>query len=103
MVITECAKFCTTELAPLNQSGDREGCHWMDGKVTTPKGFKEAYRHYIDGGWQGISHPIEYDGQGLPASIGLIRTEMIGTANWSWSMYPGLSLGAMNTLIKHGD
>ena len=103
MVITECAKFSETELAPLNQSGDSEGCQWQDGKVTTPKGFKEAYKKFIDGGWQGISHPIEYDGQGLPPSIGLIRTEMIGTANWSWSMYPGLSLGAMNTLIKHGD
>jgi alkylation response protein AidB-like acyl-CoA dehydrogenase len=103
MVISECAKFCETELAPLNQSGDAEGCHWQDGKVTTPKGFKEAYRHYVDGGWQGISHPVEYDGQGLPASIGLIRTEMIGTANWAWSMCPGLSLGAMNTLIAHGD
>jgi alkylation response protein AidB-like acyl-CoA dehydrogenase len=103
MVFTECAKFCETELAPLNQSGDKEGCQWSDGKVTTPKGFKEAYRTFIDGGWQGISHPVEYDGQGLPTSIGLIRTEMIGTANWSWSMYPGLSLGAMNTLIKHGD
>ncbi|MGB5292898.1 MAG: acyl-CoA dehydrogenase C-terminal domain-containing protein [Lysobacterales bacterium] len=103
MVLTECAKFCETELAPLNQSGDKEGCVWEDGKVTTPQGFKEAYQHYIDGGWQGISHPVEYDGQGLPNSIGLIRTEMIGTANWSWSMYPGLSLGAMNTLIEHGS
>ncbi len=103
MVITECAKFCETELAPLNQSGDKEGCHWSDGKVTTPKGFKQAYQNFIDGGWQGISHPLEYDGQGLPNSIGLIRTEMIGTANWSWSMYPGLSLGAMNTLIEHGS
>jgi alkylation response protein AidB-like acyl-CoA dehydrogenase len=103
MVITECAKFSETELAPLNQSGDRDGCHWEDGKVTTPRGFKEAYRKYTDGGWQGISHPVEYDGQGLPPSIGLIRTEMIGTANWSWSTYPGLSLGAMNTLMEHGD
>jgi len=103
MVLTECAKFCETEVAPLNQSGDEEGCTWEDGKVTTPQGFKEAYQHYIDGGWQGISHPVEYDGQGLPNSIGLIRTEMIGTANWSWSMYPGLSLGAMNTLIEHGS
>ncbi|MDX2418664.1 MAG: acyl-CoA dehydrogenase C-terminal domain-containing protein [Xanthomonadales bacterium] len=103
MVLTECAKFCETELAPLNQSGDKEGCVWEDGKVSTPQGFKQAYQHYIDGGWQGISHPVEYDGQGLPNSIGLIRTEMIGTANWSWSMYPGLSLGAMNTLIEHGS
>jgi alkylation response protein AidB-like acyl-CoA dehydrogenase len=102
MVFTECAKFCETELAPLYQSGDKEGCQWQDGKVTTPKGFKQAYQHYIDGGWQGISHPVEYDGQGLPQSIGLIRTEMIGTANWSWAMFPGLSVGAMNTLIEHG-
>jgi len=53
MVITECAKFSETELAPLNQSGDREGCQWKDGKVITPKGFKEAYKKYTDGGWQG--------------------------------------------------
>jgi len=103
MVFNECAKLCETELAPLNQSGDKEGCHWQDGKVTSPKGFKEAYQKYIDGGWQGISHPVEYDGQGMPPSIGLIRTEMIGTANWSWAMCPGLSLGAMNTLIEHGS
>jgi len=103
MVLNECAKFCETELAPINQSGDREGCQWKDGEVITPKGFKEAYQLFVEGGWQGISHPVEYDGQGLPNSIGLIRTEMIGTANWSWSMFPGLSLGAMNTLIEHGS
>jgi len=103
MILSECAKFCTTELAPLYQSGDREGCKWENGKVTTPAGFKEAYQQYIDGAWQGISHPVEYDGQGLPPSIGLVVTEMIGTANWSWSMYPGLSLGAMNTLLEHGS
>ena len=103
MVLTECARFCETELAPINQSGDKEGCLWQDGHVIAPKGFKQAYQTYVEGGWQGISHPVEYDGQGLPNSIGLIRTEMIGTANWSWSMYPGLSLGAMNTLIEHGS
>jgi len=103
MVLSECAKFCETELAPMYQSGDKEGCQWADGKVTTPKGFRDAYQKYVDGGWQGISHPVEYDGQGLPNSIGLIRTEMTGTANWPWAMYPGLSLGAMNTLIQHGS
>jgi len=103
MIITECAKFCETELAPLNQSGDKEGCQLKDGKVTTPKGFKEAYQAFVESGWQGISSPIEYGGQGLPPSIGLIRSEMLGTANWSWSMYPGLSLGAMDTLIQHGS
>ena len=103
MVLTECGKFCENELAPLNQGGDSEGCQWQGGKVTTPKGFKEAYQHYVDGGWPGISNPVEFEGQGLPHSIGLIRTEMIGTANWSWSMYPGLSLGAIETLIEHGS
>ena len=102
MVLTECGKFCETELAPINQSGDKEACVWRDGNVITPTGFKQAYQTYVEGGWQGISHPVEYDGQGLPSSIGLIRTEMIGTANWSWSMFPGLSLGAMNTLFEHG-
>ena len=102
MIMTECAKFCESELAPLYQSGDKEGCHFKDGEVTTPKGFKEAYKMYTEGGWQGLSHPVEFGGQGMPQSIGLLRTEMMATANWSWGMYPGLSLGAMNTLIEHG-
>lgn len=103
MVFSECARLCEVELAPLNQSGDREGCTFQDGTVTTPTGFKEAYRKFVEGSWHGLSHPVEYGGQGLPPSIGLIRSEMIGTANWSWSMYSGLTLGAMDTLIKHGS
>lgn len=103
MIISECAKFCESELAPLYQSGDKEGCQFNGGKVSTPKGFKEAYQQYTEGGWHGLSHPVEYGGQGLPQSIGLIRTEMIGTSNWSWAMYSGLTLGAMNTLIEHGS
>ncbi len=100
-IMSECAKFCENVLSPLYQSGDEEGCHFENGKVTTPKGFKEAYQQYIEGGWQGLSHPIEYGGQGMPLSLGVIKSEMIGTANWAWSMYPGLSLGAMNTLVLH--
>ncbi len=101
-ILTECAKFSENVLAPLNQSGDKEGCHFEDGKVTTPNGFKEAYDQYVQGGWQGLSHPVEYGGQGLPLSLGVIKAEMMGTANWAWNMYPGLSLGAMNTLYLHG-
>ena len=100
-IMSECAKFCENALAPLYQSGDQEGCHFENGQVTTPKGFKEAYQQYIEGGWQGLSHPVEYGGQGMPMSLGVIKSEMIGTANWAWSMYPGLSLGAMNTLMLH--
>lgn len=102
-ILTECAKFCENELAPLNQSGDKEGCTFIDGDVTTPKGFKEAYQQFLEAGWQGLSFDPEFGGQGLPQSLGLIKTEMVGSANWSFSMYPGLSLGAMNTILAHGD
>ena len=103
MIISECAKICESEIAPLYQSGDKEGCHFDNGKVTTPKGFKEAYQQFIEGGWHGLSCPVEYGGQGLPQSLGLIRTEMAGTANWAWAMYSGLTLGAVNTLMEHGS
>lgn len=101
-IIDESARFCENELAPLNQSGDEEGCHLEDGKVTTPKGFKEAYAQYKEAGWPSLSHPPEYGGQGLPQSLGLLKHELLATANWSWSMYPGLSIGAMNTIFLHG-
>ena len=101
-ILNECAKFCENVLSPLYQSGDAEGCTFEDGKVTTPAGFKDAYQQYVDGGWQSLSHPVEYGGQGLPPSLGIIKSEMIGTANWAWSMYPGLSVGAMNTVYLHG-
>jgi len=102
-IFQECAKFCENELLPLYQSGDKEGCTYDNGKVTTPKGFKEAYDKYVEGGWQSLSHPLEHGGQGLPPSLGLIKSEMMGTANWSWGMYPGLSHGAMNTVQSHGS
>ena len=89
-------------LSPLYQSGDEEGCKLENGEVITPKGYKEAYQQYVMGGWQGLSAPEEFGGQGLPASMGLFKQEMMGTANWSFSMYPGLSLGAMNTIFLHG-
>ncbi|TJY56658.1 acyl-CoA dehydrogenase [Sinimarinibacterium sp. CAU 1509] len=100
-IIEECAKLCEEVLAPLNLPGDEEGCHLENGEVRTPKGFKEAYAQFVEGGWQGLSHPTEYGGQGMPMSLGLLKAEMMGTANWSFSMYPGLSLGAMNTVMQH--
>jgi hypothetical protein len=89
-------------LAPLNLSGDAEGCRFNDGEVTTPKGFKEAYKEYVAGGWQGLSFPEEYGGQNLPTSINLIKAEITGSANWSFSMYPGLSMGCINTILEYG-
>ncbi len=102
-IFQECAKFCENELLPLYQSGDKEGCTFDNGKVTTPKGFKAAYDKYVEGGWQSLSHPLEHGGQGLPPSFGLVQSEMMGAANWSWAMYPGLSHGAMNTVQSHGS
>jgi len=101
-ILSECARFCEQVLSPLNQSGDQEGCHMEGGQVITPSGFKEAYAQYCQGGWQGLSHPEEFGGQGLPLSLSIVKSELMGTANWSWNMYPGLSLGAMNTIFMHG-
>ncbi|MFG1495202.1 acyl-CoA dehydrogenase C-terminal domain-containing protein [Saccharospirillum sp. HFRX-1] len=101
-IMGEAAKFCEEVLAPLNQVGDKEGCTWKDGVVTTPTGFKEAYQQWTENGWPSLSNPVEYGGQGMPDSIGNMVSEMVSTANWAWGMYPGLSHGAMNTLELHG-
>ncbi len=101
-IIQEGAKFCENELSPLNAIGDQEGCTWSEEGVTTPKGFKEAYQKFVENGWPSLAHEPERGGQGLPESLGIVISEMVGTANWSWGMYPGLSHGAMNTLEMHG-
>jgi len=101
-ILEEGARFCEAVLAPLNRVGDREGCRWSEAGVTTPSGFREAYRRYVEGGWPSLAHAPEYGGQGLPESLGMAVTEMVGSANWAWGMYPGLSQGAMNTLSAHG-
>lgn len=101
-VIEEAAKFAENELAPLYRSGDEEGCKFENGEVTTPKGFKEAYDKYIEGGWASINAPEEHGGQGLPNLLGIVANELAGTANWPWFMYPGLSHGALHTIEDHG-
>jgi len=100
-IFTEGAKFCENELAPLYQQGD-EGCQWNQGQVTTPPGFKEAYRKYIEAGWPSLTGNPELGGQGLPSSVSSAFNEMLSTANWAWAMYPGLSEGAVATLEDHG-
>jgi len=101
-ILEEGAKFARDVLSPLNSVGDAEGCTWKDGVVTTPTGFREAYQQYVEGGWPSMTQPEALGGQGLPESLGTVLSEMNGTANWSWAMYPGLSHGAMNTLGAHG-
>ncbi|MCY0964442.1 acyl-CoA dehydrogenase C-terminal domain-containing protein [Parathalassolituus penaei] len=102
-IIAEGARFCEQELAPLNRVGDTEGCvRNEDGSVTTPTGFKQAYQKFVEGGWPSLAHEERFGGQGLPESLGIVISEMIGSSNWSWGMYPGLSHGAMNTIEQHG-
>jgi acyl-CoA dehydrogenase len=102
-IFTEAAKFCEHVLTPLNRSGDAEGCtRHGDGSVTTPKGFKQAYKQYADGGWMGISAPAEFGGQGLPEVLTIAINEMMGSANMAFSMYAGLTQGACAALLRHG-
>lgn len=101
-IIQEGARFCEQVLSPLNQVGDREGCTWSEEGVRTPTGFREAYQQYVEGGWPSMTSDPAYGGQGLPSSLGLVMSEMVGTANWSWGMYPGLSHGAVKTIEAHG-
>lgn len=96
------AQFSEEVLSPIYQPADAEGCQFKDGEVTTPTGFKEAYQAFCEMGFGGICYPEEYGGMGLPSSLNLIKSEMMATANWSWSMYPGLTAGGINTILQFG-
>jgi alkylation response protein AidB-like acyl-CoA dehydrogenase len=102
-IIEEAGKFCENELQPINHSGDEEGCHFDNGVVTTPKGFKEAYAKFVEGGWPGLPCDPDYGGQGLPKLINFAVEEMICSANLSFGMYPGLSNGNYNAIHAHGS
>src|SRR5690349_6842779 len=103
-VLGEAGKFCEHVLVPLNRVGDREGCKRApDASVTTPAGFKGAFKQIVDGGWIGISAPPEFGGQGLPMVITQIVNEFLCSANMAFAMYPGLTQGAIAALIAHGS
>ncbi len=101
-ILEEAGRFVEEVLLPLNASGDEEGCHYENGVVRTPKGFKAAYDLFREGGWTALACDPDYGGQGLPESVNKLVEEMICSANLSFSLYPGLSRGAYQALRDHG-
>ena len=103
-VINEGGKFCAEVLAPINQSGDQEGCtRHEDGSVTAPKGFKEAFDQFREAGWGTLSQPEEFGGQGMPHVLGFAFEEFVSSANQAFGMYPGLTNGAVSALLAKGS
>jgi len=103
-VLGEAAKFCEQVLTPLNRVGDQQGCRrHEDGSVTTPEGFKDAYRQLVEGGWIGMSGPTEFGGQGLPTFVNQAVGEFLASANVAFAMYYGLSQGAAAAIYAHGS
>jgi alkylation response protein AidB-like acyl-CoA dehydrogenase len=102
-VLEECARFNEQVVAPLNVEGDRNPSSWQDGRVATTPGFKEAYAQYAQGGWQGLQHPVDFGGQGLPKTIGAACGEMLNSANLSFALCPLLTDGAIEALLTAGS
>ncbi len=102
-VLEEAAKFCEGVLSPLNWEGDKNPSTWKDGVVTAAPGFKEAFKQYTEAGWQGLQHPTEFGGQGLPKTIGSAVGEMQNAANLSFALCPLLTDGAIEALLTAGS
>ncbi|MCC2097088.1 MAG: acyl-CoA dehydrogenase family protein, partial [Hyphomicrobiales bacterium] len=103
-ILQEGAKLCEEVLQPLNHSGDQEGCiRHEDGSVTTPKGFREAYKAYSEGGWIGLAANPEHGGQGLPYTLAGIINEYSASANMAFTMYPGLTQSATAAIEEHAS
>ena len=102
-VLTEAARYCGEVVEPLNAESDRHPAVWRDGVVTTAAGFKQAFRQFVDGGWQGLQHPVEFGGQGLPKTIAAACAEMLNSASVSFALCPLLTDGAIEALLTAGS
>jgi alkylation response protein AidB-like acyl-CoA dehydrogenase len=102
-VLEESAKFTEGVLSPLNWEGDKNPSSWKDGVVTATPGFKDAFRQFVEGGWQGLQHPVDFGGQGLPKTIGAACGEMVNSPNMSFALCPLLSDGAIEALLTAGS
>ncbi|MEG0040341.1 MAG: acyl-CoA dehydrogenase [Massilia sp.] len=102
-VLEENAKFCRDVIAPLNRVGDKDPSYWKDGAVTTTKGFREAFKAYAEAGWQGVQHPQDFGGQGLPKLVATPCMEMLHGANLSFALVALLSDGAIEALLTAGS
>ena len=102
-ILEEAGKVTAGSIAPLNRSGDEEGCSWDDGAVKTPAGFPEAYQTYAEGGWVGVGGSPEFGGMGMPKVIGAQVEEMVNSANLSFGLYPMLTAGACLSILNHAS
>ncbi|HHJ1300134.1 acyl-CoA dehydrogenase [Pseudomonas sp. P1B16] len=102
-LLEEGARFAEQQLVPLNRPGDREGCRFQDGHVSTPTGFRQAYQRYVDGGWPGLACAQAHGGQGLPLLLGAALHEVIYACNHGWAMYSGIAHGAYECLRQFGS
>ena len=102
-LLTESAKMCEEVLFPLNVVGDKQGLKFDAGKVTTPDGFKEAYKQYVEGGWPTLTWPEEFGGQGMPEFLNMPMLEMVCSSNLSFGLTPGLTHGAIHALLLHAN
>jgi len=101
-ILEEAAKITSQVLAPLNAVGDQEGCHFENGVIRTPAGFKDAFEQVKEGGWTGIDCDPEFGGQGLPYLVGTAVGEMFASSNMAFGMYQGLTHGAYSAIHAHG-
>jgi 3-(methylthio)propanoyl-CoA dehydrogenase len=102
-IMEEVGKLATNVLSPINRSGDKEGAKWNNGVVTTPAGFKDAYWQYANGGWSALPGPVEFGGQGLPHTVAIPVSEVIGSANMAFKLCPLLTNGAVDAMMEHAS